>query len=49
MEFFSWYTHTLIFHIIPLKIVPYNSALAYDRPAANDGEAHAYLSGNREI
>ena len=49
MEFFSWYTHTLIFHIIPLKIVPYNQALDYDRPAANNGETHAYVTGYREI
>lgn len=51
VELFSWYTHTIIFHVVPLKLVPYNQALDYTRPAAkgSNGEAHVYLSGYREI
>ena len=49
MEFFSWYTHSVIFHITPLKLVPYNQALTYDRPAANDGDTNVYVTGYREI
>lgn len=48
-ELFSWYQHTMVFHITPLKLVPYNQAIDYVRPASNDGTTEAYLSGFREI
>lgn len=50
-EVFSWYTHTMVFHIIPLRMVPYNQAIDYTRPAdsKSNGETHAYVNGYKEI
>ena len=48
-EVFSWYQHTFIFHVVPLRMVPYNQAIDYTRPANNDGKSNTYASGYREI
>lgn len=48
-EFISFYSHVITFHIVPLKLVPYNQNVDYDRPSDHDGNTHSYLSGFREI
>ncbi len=48
-EIFSFYTHTMIVHIVPLKIVPYDQQVDYTRPGSHNGQQDTFLTGVRDI
>lgn len=48
-EIFSFYAHTMTVRFFPIRLVPYNQADDYVRPAHDDGQTHTYLTGFREV